>query len=89
MSTSEKESKRSFDEQRQYLTNEPSMRYGIDMGFVSSMKVHGYVLVNDEFEYLLVAELRPSIDGSKGGPVLLPAWKHSTNVAASIGDDVR
>lgn len=83
MSTSEKESKRSFDEQRQYLTN------GINMGFVSSMKVHGYVLVNDEFEYLLVAELRPSIDGSKGGPVLLPAWKQSTNVAASIGDDVR
>ncbi|CAM9484310.1 unnamed protein product [Ectocarpus fasciculatus] len=76
--------KRSYEEEKAFITREDGQRFRIDPGFVPNMKVPGYFYANDRLEKLTFEELRQQ-SGGKGGGGFLPAVKQIANVAALPG----
>jgi tRNA-splicing ligase RtcB len=76
--------RRTYEEELAFLEKVSKTHYKINIGFVENMRVPGMVLVDDTLEELLLAELKESASGEKGGG-FLPALKQIANVAALPG----
>ncbi|CAM9414117.1 unnamed protein product, partial [Scytosiphon promiscuus] len=76
--------KRTYKEEKDFITREDGQRFRIDPGFVPNMRVPGYFYANARLEELTFEELRQQSGGKAGGG-FLPAVKQIANVAALPG----
>ena len=76
--------RRSFDEEMQYIRRLTSTKHEILSGFVPNMRVPAYFYVNDALEPMMREELQAATEvGGVGG--FLPAVKQIANVASLPG----
>uniref|UniRef100_A0A7S3QAF7 RNA-splicing ligase RtcB homolog n=1 Tax=Chaetoceros debilis TaxID=122233 RepID=A0A7S3QAF7_9STRA len=74
-----------YEEDLQFLEKISPTRYRVNIGFVPNMKIHADVIVNDELEKLLLAELKEANDSQMDSASFIPALKQMANVAALPG----
>jgi tRNA-splicing ligase RtcB len=79
------ETKRSYNEEMEYLRRENETLYEIKVGFVPGMAVPGRFYVNSQLERLMFDELRSFSRQSSNVGGFLPAVKQIGNVAALPG----